>query len=95
MRPFQDRFLRRARELDIVLAFSTAHKVPHQPEQNNTISYTFIKEEGELISTLFEMTVECVEEAIWNALAKAETTTGRNGRLVEAIPPELLAGLGK
>lgn len=80
---------------DIVLAFSTAHKVPHQPDESNTTTYPFIKEDGELISTLFEMAVECVEEAIWNALAKAETTTGRNGRLVEAIPPELLAGLRK
>ncbi|OIU73031.1 DmpA family aminopeptidase [Rossellomorea aquimaris] len=80
---------------DIVLAFSTAQKVPHQPDENNTNSYSFIKEDGEFISTLFEMAVECVEEAIWNALAKAETTTGRQGRLVEAIPLELLAGLGK
>jgi D-aminopeptidase len=78
---------------DIVLAFSTAHKVPHQPSENKTMTYSFIKEDGEMISTLFEMAVDCVEEAIWNALAKAETTSGRNGRKVEAIPLGLMTGL--
>jgi D-aminopeptidase len=78
---------------DIVLAFSTAHKVPHQPSEDNTMTYSFIKEDGEMISALFEMAVDCVEEAIWNALAKAETTSGRNGRRVEAIPLEVLTML--
>jgi D-aminopeptidase len=78
---------------DIVLAFSTAHRIPHQPPEHNTMTYSFIKEDGEMISTLFEMAVDCVEEAIWNALAKAETTSGRNGRRVEAIPLEVLTGL--
>ncbi|MGR3766539.1 DmpA family aminopeptidase [Rossellomorea sp. NS-SX7] len=80
---------------DIVLAFSTAHRVPHQPTEDNTVSYSFIKEDGEIISALFEMAVDSVEEAIWNALAGAETTTGRNERQVEAIPLELLIGLKK
>jgi D-aminopeptidase len=81
---------------DVVLAFSTAHRIPHQPSNDNTIPYSFIKEDGQIISTLFEMTVDSVEEAIWNSLCKAETTTGRNGREMEAIPLELLrAGLLK
>ncbi|MEL3972928.1 P1 family peptidase [Rossellomorea oryzaecorticis] len=80
---------------DIVLAFSTAHKVPHQPSEDNTLTFSFIKEDGEMISMLFEMAVDCVEEAIWNALAKAETTSGRNGREVEAIPLEVLTALRK
>lgn len=81
---------------DVVLAFSTAHRIPHQPSNENTIHYSFIKEDGPIISTLFEMTVDSVEEAIWNSLCKAETTTGRNGRKIEAIPLEVLrAGLLK
>ncbi|WP_175986413.1 P1 family peptidase [Bacillus sp. Marseille-Q1617] len=80
---------------DIVLAFSTAHKVPHEPSEANILTYSFIKEDGEMMSTLFEMAVDCVEEAIWNALAGAETTTGRNDRRVEAIPLECLTGLKK
>lgn len=80
---------------DVVLAFSTAHRIPHQPSNENTIPYSFIKEDGPIISTLFEMTVDSVEEAIWNSLCKAETTTGRNGRKMEAIPLDLLNGLVK
>ncbi len=71
---------------DIVLAFSTAHKIPHQYQAtNNTVQYQFIKEDGPIISDLFEMTVDCVEEAIWNSMCKAETTKGRNERKMEAI----------
>ncbi|WRP06806.1 P1 family peptidase [Rossellomorea aquimaris] len=80
---------------DVVLAFSTAHRIPHQPSNANTIPYGFIKEDGPIISTLFEMAVDSVEEAIWNSLCKAQTTTGRNGRKVEAIPLDLLYGLMK
>jgi D-aminopeptidase len=80
---------------DVVLAFSTAHRIPHQPSSDNTIPYGFIKEDGPIISTLFEMAVDSVEEAIWNSLCKAETTTGRNGRKVEAIPLDLVYGLTK
>ncbi|WP_374055419.1 P1 family peptidase [Rossellomorea sp. FM04394] len=80
---------------DIVLAFSTAHRIPHHPNHDHTIPYSFIKEDGPIISTLFEMTVDSVEEAIWNSLCKAETTTGRNDRKVEAIPLDLLYGLMK
>ncbi|MFD2679217.1 DmpA family aminopeptidase [Bacillus seohaeanensis] len=76
---------------DIVISFSTAHKVPHQPSTNeNTMSYNFLREDGKYISQLFEMTVDTVEEAIWNSLCKAETITGRKGRTVEAFPYELL-----
>ncbi|MCA1057040.1 P1 family peptidase [Rossellomorea aquimaris] len=78
---------------DIVLAFSTAHRIPHEPPEGNTYSYTFIKEDGEIISTLFKMAVDCVEEAVWNSLAMAETTTGRKGRKVEAIQLERLKSL--
>jgi D-aminopeptidase len=76
---------------DIVIAFSTAHKIPHKPSSNeNTMSYNFLREDGEHISKLFEMTADTVEEAIWNSLCKAETTTGREGRTVEAFPYKLL-----
>jgi D-aminopeptidase len=76
---------------DIVIAFSTAHKISYQPSHNeNTVDYNFLREDGEHISQLFEMTVDTVEEAIWNSLCKAETTTGREGREVEAFPYELV-----
>ncbi len=81
---------------DIVLAFSTAHRISHSPlREENTLPFSFIKEDGFIISTLFEMTVDAVEEAIWNSMGQAGTTTGRKGRKVEGIPLELLSQLKK
>jgi D-aminopeptidase len=72
---------------DIVISFSTAHRFPHYPTAlTNTCSY--LVESGEYISRLFEMTVEAVEEAIWNSLCKATTTRGQYGRIRHAIPYE-------
>jgi D-aminopeptidase len=39
---------------------------------------------------LFLAAVEAVEEAVLNALTKAETMTGINGTTVEALPYERL-----
>lgn len=78
---------------DIVIAFSTAHRIPHElpPEQEN-IHFSFMREDGNWISQLFEMTVEAVEEAIWNSNCMATTTEGNKGRVREAIPYDLLLG---
>jgi len=40
------------------------------------------------LNALFAATVEATEEAVLNALWSAETTTGRDGRVVEALPHE-------
>ena len=40
---------------------------------------------NEAMSPLFEAVIEATEEAIYNSLFRAVTTTGR-GRTVEAIP---------
>ncbi|EEL49976.1 P1 family peptidase [Bacillus mycoides] len=69
---------------DIVIAFSTAHHIPHTPAIEN-LQYSFLREDGKEISHLFAMTIEAVEEAIWNALCMAKTTSG-NGKCLEEIP---------
>ncbi|MGE5702170.1 MAG: P1 family peptidase [Clostridia bacterium] len=74
---------------DIVIAFSTAHRIPHTPPAL-TLRYSYLAEDGPAISRLFAMTVDAVEEAIWNSLCKATTTTGRNGRIQHAIDYKLL-----
>lgn len=74
---------------DIVISFSTAHRVPHEPDRG-TIPYSFMREDGKWISQLFEMTVEAVEEAIWNSICMATTTEGNKGRVREAIPYDIL-----
>jgi len=79
---------------DIVIAFSTAHRISHQPkEEETTLPFNFLKEDGPLISELFEMTVDAVEEAIWNSLCMATTTVGHQGKRREAIPYDLLRQL--
>jgi D-aminopeptidase len=40
------------------------------------------------LDPLFQATVEATEESVLNALWKAETTTGREGRVVERLPHE-------
>ncbi|GAE37377.1 D-aminopeptidase [Halalkalibacter akibai JCM 9157] len=62
---------------DIVIAFSTAHKISHYPT-GITNSFSFIVEDGPLISNFFQMAVEVVEESIWNSLCTATTTIGQN-----------------
>jgi len=43
---------------------------------------------GADLDTLFRATVEATEEAVINAMWSAETTTGRDGRVVERLPHE-------
>ena len=48
---------------------------------------------NERISPLFSATVQATEEAIVNALVAGETMRGANGRVVEALPHDLLQKL--
>lgn len=72
---------------DFVIAFSTKNRKPYQPAQSTRSLETV---ENDFMSPLFLATVEAVEEAIYNSLTKATTTTGREGRTVEAIPIDRL-----
>lgn len=79
---------------DIVIGFSTAHKIIHEPNPlDTTIPYHFLKEDGPFISDLFSMAVDAVEEAIWNSLCKATTTIGQKGKSRQEIPYEILEQL--
>lgn len=69
---------------DYVLAFSTAEGVRRTPERRAAVH----PEEAlpnDLLSPLFEAVVEATEEAIYNSLFRASTTTAR-GTTVEALP---------
>jgi L-aminopeptidase/D-esterase-like protein len=73
---------------DIFLAFSTANdQDPAAP-----LRHFAALAEGEM-NALFQATVECVEEAVLNALLAAETMIGKAGRVVEAIDPARLKEL--
>jgi D-aminopeptidase len=67
---------------DYVLAFSTSAKVRRPMNARRLAVEELANEE---MSGLFQAAVESTEEAIYNSLFQATTTTG-NGRTVEAIP---------
>jgi D-aminopeptidase len=70
---------------DIFLAFSTGNRVPLDAP------VTTLRMLGpDQLTLLFEAAAEATEEAIVNALTAAETTTGRGGRTVHALPLDRL-----
>jgi L-aminopeptidase/D-esterase-like protein len=69
---------------DIFLAFSTAN--PGAANRTHTVDLTMLP--NDLISPLFEATVQATEEAIVNALVAGRTMTGINGNTVYGLPQE-------
>jgi L-aminopeptidase/D-esterase-like protein len=76
---------------DIFLAFSTANESAFNRAGMATVE-TF---SNDLISPLFEATVQSVEEAIVNAMVAAETMEGINGNKSYALPHDLLINVLK
>jgi len=70
---------------DFVIAFSTARRIPHQPD-SLTESATLLADEGQAMAGLLPAVVEAVEEAVLNSLCAATTTTGRAGHVRYALP---------
>ncbi|MEW9050847.1 MAG: P1 family peptidase [Neobacillus sp.] len=69
---------------DIVIAFSTAHKIDHFSEASLE-TRTMLRDDHPIMNQLFAGTAEAAEEAILNSLSQAETTKGRAGRIVEKM----------
>jgi len=70
---------------DIFIAFSTANRVdPRAP----TSTVSMVSPDG--MTVLFRAAAEATEEAILNALCKAETMTGFQGRTAYALPLDRL-----
>jgi D-aminopeptidase len=72
---------------DYVIAFSTAESV-RVPHQHAADLVTNIELKNDAMSVLFQAVIEATEEAIINSLFTAETMTGRNGLVIEALPVE-------
>lgn len=66
---------------DYVIAFSTQNRVRGNDRVRQVTTLG-----NEAMSPLFEAVIEATEEAIYNSLLKAQTTTGRNGTRIEALP---------
>jgi D-aminopeptidase len=67
---------------DYAIAFSTA---PEGRRQFDSTTYKILELSNNAMSPLFQAVAEATEEAIYNSLFRATTTTG-NGRTIEAIP---------
>lgn len=67
---------------DIAIAFTTANRIPHYPEQE-ILSYRTLKD-GKM-DAVFEAAIEAVEESIISSLYHAETMTGVRGNTVKCL----------
>ena len=76
---------------DIFIAFSTANSNAF----NRNITKSVKTLPNDLITPLFEATVQAVEESIVNALIAAETMEGINGNKSYALPHDKLIGILK
>lgn len=70
---------------DIAIAFSTAQTSAHYHE-GKVEQRLQLREDQSVMNDLFQATAEATEEAILNSLTMAQTTMGRKGRIVEALP---------
>jgi D-aminopeptidase len=77
---------------DFVIAFSTAARLPHYPDEVIDTAPRFV-DDGRSIDTFLTGAVEAVEEAVLNSLIAAETMTGRDDNTVYALPHDRLTEL--
>ena len=75
---------------DIFIAFSTGNRV----RQGDPVSDVKMLA-PEAMTSLFLAAAEATEEAILNAMCAAETMVGREGRVIHALPHDLLVGAMK
>jgi D-aminopeptidase len=68
---------------DYAIAFTTANRI--RPRESIRTTRTL---SDDSMSPLFQAVIEATEEAIYNSLFKAATTTGRDGHRVAALPIE-------
>jgi D-aminopeptidase len=77
---------------EYVIAFSTAHRVPHRVERD-TDDFTFLRDDSAAMRDLFEAAGEVVLESVLNSLCVADAMDGRDGHRAEALPQELLGAV--
>jgi D-aminopeptidase len=79
---------------DYVVAFSTDSSL-RMPYNSRLPKQTVSVLSNEAVSPLFLAVIEATEEAIINSLLAAQTTTGRDGHKVEALPVDQLLAILK
>ena len=73
---------------DLFLCFSSHNRVPR-----GRAIHPVEMMDPESMTPLFEAAVEATEEAILNALAMADTMSGREGRIAHALPLDRVADI--
>jgi D-aminopeptidase len=74
---------------EIMLAFSTAHRVPRSSAE--PLAVTSVS--NDQMSGLFEGAVDATAESVCNALTAATTTVGRDGNTSHELPLDRLVGV--
>jgi D-aminopeptidase len=77
---------------DIILAFSTANRIPLK-SKSSLQKITALNDN--LITPVYQATVEATQEAILNSITMARTITGRKGNTAQAIPLHRLVEIMK
>jgi D-aminopeptidase len=75
---------------EIIVAFSTANKVPRQTSRMTATLDVLL---DEACDPLYEAVVECTEESIVNALCMADEMRGQSDHLAPALPLDHLADI--
>ena len=79
---------------DFCVAFTTKNLVDHHPQKITDLQEVVVNDD-DVMPWLFQAVIECVEEAILNALFKAVTISGRAGNTRLALPIEEVVKLIK
>ncbi len=67
---------------DIIIAFSNANTINHESDSAFE-TQPILRDDHPLMNELFQATIEATEEAIYQSIRHAKTTTGRLGRVIE------------
>jgi D-aminopeptidase len=74
---------------EYVIAFSTAHRIPHRSDSSEH-GLRLLRDDAPELRELFEAAGEVVHESVLNSLCAADAMEGRDGHRVDALPYELL-----
>ena len=75
---------------DFVIAFSTANKVPHGSKEPFLDQRKLFNESSSVLSDIYRITIDLVQEAIYNAMLNAKTMVGRDNNIRVALDPNEL-----
>ncbi|MFW9903002.1 MAG: P1 family peptidase [Candidatus Thorarchaeota archaeon] len=78
---------------DFIIAFSTENKVTHENKDPFLLQKKLTNESSSVLSDIYRITIDLVQEAIYNAMLTAKTMVGRDNNIRVALDPnDLLPG---